>query len=122
MSESLRTNNETRSATVGTPPSDKGPGQRIFSYYTLFVLRVAESALKHGYSIEEISHAYDFFFAFEGIIDDGAQPPKILTIGPGSAGNFVELVGGRQPNGDHLVWHAMRCRRQYLTLLPGDGR
>ena len=37
------------------------------------MLRVAELALKHGYSIEEISHAYDFF-AFEGIIDDGADP------------------------------------------------
>jgi hypothetical protein len=84
------------------------------------VLRVAESALKHGHSIEEISHAYDFY-AFEGVIDDGADPPKILTIGPDSAGNLVELVGGLQPSGDHLIWHAMRCRRRYLNLLPGDG-
>jgi hypothetical protein len=84
------------------------------------VLRVAQSALKHGYSIEEISHAYDLY-AFEGIIDDGADPPKVLTVGPDSAGNFVELVGARQPNDDHLIWHAMRCRRQYLNLLPGSG-
>ena len=85
------------------------------------MLRVAQSALKHGYSIEEISHVYDFF-VYEGVIDDGVDPPKILTIGPDSAANLVELVGGRQPNGDHLIWHAMRCRRQYLELLPDSGR
>lgn len=85
------------------------------------MLRVAESALRHGYSVEQISHAYDYY-VFEGVIDDGADPPKILTIGPDNAGNFVELVGGRQPNGDHLIWHAMRCRRQYLDLLPNSGR
>lgn len=85
------------------------------------MLRVGESALKHGYSVEEISHAYDYF-VFEGIIDDGSDPPKTLTIGPDSAANLVELVGGRQPNGDHLIWHAMRCRPQYLDLLPGGGR
>jgi len=81
---------------------------------------VAESALKHGLTTEEISYAYDFY-AFEGIMDDGADAPKLLTIGPDSAGNFLELVGGRQPNGDHLIWHAMHCRRQYLELLPEGG-
>jgi hypothetical protein len=85
------------------------------------VLRVEDSALKHGYSIEEISHAYDMAI-FEGIVGDEAEPPKVLTIGPDSAGNLLELVGGRRPNGDHRVWHAMRCRTQYLALLPGDGR
>lgn len=85
------------------------------------MLRVAESALKHGCSIEEISHAYDLYM-FEGVIDDGADPPKILTIGPDSTGNLLELVGGRQPDGDHLIWHAMRCRQRYLNLLPGGGR
>ncbi|KBR61990.1 hypothetical protein MAA44156_04461 [Mycobacterium avium subsp. avium] len=84
------------------------------------MLRVAQSALKHGYSIEEISHAYDNY-VFEGTIDDGADPPKILTIGPDSAANLLELVGGRRPNGDHLIWHAMRCRRQYLILVPDCG-
>lgn len=97
------------------------PGQRLISYYTRSVLRVAKSALKHGCSVEEISHAYDYY-VFEGIIDDGADPPKTLTVGPDSAANLLELVGGRQPNGDHLIWHAMRCRAQYLDLLPGVGR
>jgi hypothetical protein len=85
------------------------------------VLRVAASATKHGYSIEDISHAYDMV-VFEGVVDPDAEPPKVLTIGPDSAGNLLELVGAEQANGDHLIWHAMRCRPQYLALLPGGGR
>lgn len=92
-----------------------------FSYYTHVVLRIADSALKHGYSREEVSHAYDMA-VYEGVIDADAEPPKILTIGPDSAGNFLELVGGARLNGDYLIWHAMRCRPSYLTLLPGGGR
>jgi hypothetical protein len=59
---------------------------------------------------------------YEGVIDPDWEPIKILTIGPDPAGNLLELIGGEQSNGDHLVWHAMRCRPQYLALLPGGGR
>jgi hypothetical protein len=85
------------------------------------VLRIADAALKHGYSREEISHAYDMAL-IEGVVDADAKPPKFLTVGPDSAGNLLELVGGPQPNGDYLVWHAMRCRPQYLALLQGGRR
>jgi hypothetical protein len=85
------------------------------------VLRVAASALKHNFTIEDISHAYDMAL-FEGYADQEAEPPKILTIGPDSASNLLELIGAEQANGDHLVWHAMRCRRKYLALLTGDGK
>lgn len=85
------------------------------------MLRVAKSALKRGYSIEDISHAYDLY-QYEDVIDHDSEPPKILTIGPDPAGNFLELIGGEQSDGDHLIWHAMRCRPQYLALLAGVGR
>jgi len=85
------------------------------------VFRVADTALKHGCSIEEISHAYDMW-RFEDYLDADSEPPKVLTIGPDHAGNLLELVGGTQPNGDYVIWHAMRCRPKYLALLQGDGR
>jgi hypothetical protein len=85
------------------------------------VLRIAPSALRHAYSREAISHAYDLA-VWEGVIDPDWEPPKMLTIGPDPAGNLLELIGGEQSNGDHLVWHAMRCRPQYLAQLPGGGR
>jgi hypothetical protein len=85
------------------------------------VLRIAKSALGHEYSREDISHAYDLV-VWEGVIDPDREPPKILTIGPDPAGNLLELIGGEQENGDHLVWHAMKCRPQYSSLLAGGGR
>lgn len=91
------------------------------SYYTRPVLRIADTALKHGYSREEISHAYDMW-QHESVLDSDAEPPKILTIGPDSAGNLLELIGGELANDDHLIWHAMKCRAKYLALLPGSGR
>jgi hypothetical protein len=45
-----------------------------------------------------------------------------LTIGPDPAGNVLELIGTWLPNGDYRVFHAMRCRPQYIDLLPGRGR
>ena len=96
------------------------PGHLAISYYTSGVLRVAASARKRGYSNEDISHAYDMAI-YEGVVDDDAEPPKILTIGPDSAGNLLELIGAEQSDGDHLVWHAMRCRPQYLGLLRAVG-
>lgn len=64
------------------------------SYYTACVLRIADSALKHGCSREDVSHAYDMAL-FEGVVDADAEPPKYMTIGPHSAGNLLELVGGQ---------------------------
>jgi hypothetical protein len=104
---------------TGSQPG--GGAHEGFSYYTRVVLRIADSALKHGYSREEVSHAYDMA-VYEGVIDPDAEPPKVLTIGPDSAGNLLELVGGPRLNGDYLIWHAMRCRPPYLALLPGGGR
>jgi hypothetical protein len=85
------------------------------------VLRIGPSALKHGYSREDISHAYDMYI-WEDVIDPDREPPAKLTIGPDPAGNLLELIGGEQQNGDHLVWHAMQCQKKYLDQLPGGGR
>jgi hypothetical protein len=82
------------------------------------MLRVARSALKHGCSIETISHANDMA-TYGDVLDPDDDPPKLLIIGPDEAGNFLELIGADLAGGDRLIWHAMRCRAEYLQLLPG---
>jgi hypothetical protein len=83
-------------------------------------LRVRSSALKHGCTIEEISHAIDMA-QVEIEIDADNDPPKFLFIGPDSAGNLLELIGGVLAGDVLLIWHADTCRPQYLKLLPNAG-
>lgn len=81
------------------------------------VLRVHSSALKHGYTIEDISHALDMAI-FNAVLDADSDPPKLLFIGADGAGNLLELIGGEVADEVLLIWHAMRCRDKYLHLLP----
>ena len=83
------------------------------------MLRVHKSALKHGCTIEDISHAADMAMYWD-VLDEDNDPPKQLIIGPDSAANMLELIGGVL-NGDLWIWHADRCRKSYLTLLPRMG-
>jgi hypothetical protein len=81
------------------------------------MLRVHGSALKHGCSIEDISHAIDMAL-YENVLEPDNDPPKLLFIGPDHAGNLLELIGGELANDVLLIWHADRCRPAYLGLLP----
>lgn len=99
---------------------DVNPVDLRFSYYTPRVLRIHDSALKHGYTREDISHAYDMYL-YEGPLPEDTDPPKLLVIGPDHAANLLELIGGEFENGEVWIWHAMRCRAAYLSLLPGRG-
>ena len=83
-------------------------------------LRVRESALKHGLSIEAISHAIDMAL-LELEIDADNDPPKILFIGPDDAGNLLEVIGGDIADDVLLIWHADTCKPQYRDLLPNPG-
>jgi hypothetical protein len=84
------------------------------------LLRVHKSVGKHGYSAEDISHAVDMAL-YEGVLDEDNDPPKLLIIGPTGAGNLLELIGGELADEVLLIWHADRCRRAYLELLPKTG-
>jgi hypothetical protein len=84
------------------------------------VLRVHKSALKHGCTIEGISHAVDMAMYWD-VLDEGSDPPKQLIIGPDGAANLLELIGGELAD-ELWIWHADRCRAKYLTLLPKTGR
>jgi hypothetical protein len=83
------------------------------------MLRIHDSALKHGCSREDISHAVDMAQCWN-IVDEDSDPPKLLIIGPDGAGNLLELIGGELDDG-LLIWHAMPCRPKYLDLLPKPG-
>src|SRR5262249_22591530 len=93
---------------------------RDFVLHSASVLRVHKSALKHGCSVEDVSHAVDMEL-YEDVVDEDQDPPKLLIIGPDGAGNLLELIGGELENGDLLIWHADRCRASYLDLLPRPG-
>ncbi len=84
------------------------------------VLRAHRSALRHGCSIEDISHAVDAEL-YESVLDEDHDPPKLLIIGPDSAGNILELLGGELADDGLPTWHADHCRRAYLDLLPKTG-
>ena len=84
------------------------------------MLRVHGSALKHGFTIEDISHAIDMAL-YEGLLDEDNDPPKLLIIGPDGAGNILELIGGELADDVLLIWHARTCGAEYLHLLPAMG-
>ncbi len=84
------------------------------------MLRTHPAAHKHGYSVEDISHAYDMAL-YEGTLDPDREPPKLLILGPDPGGNILELVGGEFPGDEVLIWHAMPCRPKYHSLLPEQG-
>ena len=77
--------------------------------------------MRHGFTREDISHAYDMAI-FGAVLDQDHDPPKLLFVGPTAAGNLLELIGGDFESGDRVIWHAMRLRPQYSNLLSRTGR
>jgi hypothetical protein len=50
----------------------------------------------------------------------GEDPLRYLVLGPGQAGNFLELIVLDRPQGPAVI-HAMRMRAKYRRLLE-EGR
>ncbi len=53
-------------------------------------------------------------------LDPDADPPKVLVIGPDPAGNLLEIIVLVLENDRLIAIHAMRLRRQFYELLPGE--
>jgi len=82
------------------------------------VLRIADSALKRGYSREDISYAYDTYI-YEGVIDPDWEPVKILTIGFHPNGFPLELIA---ENGRMVtISSGTQCRAETISN-PAPGR
>ena len=76
-----------------------------------------ESASKHGIAEEDIKNALTTFLldAAIGVSDDNYE--KYLVIGFDTKGNLIELMYNLNDEQSINVFHAMKCRKDYLKLL-----
>ena len=81
-------------------------------------MEVLRPALRHGIPGEDILHAINHAIAVDEVGDD---PVRWLVLGPGRAGNLLELVVMDRPAGPAVI-HAMPMRTQYRRLLPKGRR
>src|SRR4051794_18568786 len=81
MTSSSRTSSSS-SRTDTSPGSQQSHPPCTFDGFRITlasVLRVHSSALNHGCTIEDISHAVDMAL-YETVLDDNNDPPKLLII------------------------------------------
>jgi hypothetical protein len=98
------------------------PGRPIGA--RIFVLRwplveIHRSASKHGPSDDDVLHAVEHEMVSVGL-DPDADPPKVLVIGPDSAGNLLEVIVIILADDRMIAIHAMKLRRHFYELLPGE--
>jgi hypothetical protein len=78
-------------------------------------VQVHRSALKHGVTAEDGTHAAEhWIFAAEL---DRESPQRELRLGFDTAGRLLELVVLRFDSGTELLIHAMKARPQYIDLI-----
>ena len=76
---------------------------------------IAQSALKHGISKEQIMFAFS-----KPLFDDifSTYPEKYLLIGFDKNGNMLEIIYRVEENNTKtIIFHAMKCRKSYISLL-----
>lgn len=78
-------------------------------------MEVHRSARRHGIHDQDIEHAVTYALAIEEQADDTR-----LYLGPARSGNLLEVVTIVRDDGSELAIHAMKMRRKYRRLLPGD--
>lgn len=82
-------------------------------------MEVHRSASKHGVSEDAVLHAVEHeFVSFD--LEPDADPPKVLVIGPDSAGNLLEVIVLVLADDRMIAIHAMKLRRHFHELLPGE--
>lgn len=82
-------------------------------------MEVHRSAGKHGVAASDVMYAVEHeIVSFD--LDPEADPPKILVIGPDSAGNLLEIIVLVLSDDRLIAIHAMKLRRQFHELLPGE--
>ena len=77
-----------------------------------------KSAFKHGVTENDIRSALTTFLldiALSADEDDGYD--KFLIIGFDTKGNLIELMYNLIDEHNINVFHAMKCRKEYLELL-----
>jgi hypothetical protein len=82
-------------------------------------MEIHRSAGKHGVPESEVLHAVEHEIVSVDL-DPDADPPKVLVIGPDSAGNLLEVIVLVLADDLLIAIHAMKLRRQFYELLPGE--
>ena len=72
------------------------------------------SAFKHGITIADIDNAISLFL-FDNAID--GEYDKYLLIGFDTNGNLIEIMYNVINDNSINVFHAMKCRKEYIKLL-----
>jgi len=80
-------------------------------------VEIYRSAHRHGIDEASIFHALDHALTVVDLEPD-ADPPKVLAIGPDSAGNLLEIIWLELADDVELVIHAMPLRSKFYDLLP----
>jgi len=79
-------------------------------------MRVNDSALKHGISVEDAVQAATWALWIEDL--DENSPARQLRLGFDTRGRLLETVVLIFDSGNELIIHAMKARKQMLDLLP----
>lgn len=82
-------------------------------------MEVHRSGNKHGVSDDDVIHAVTHEVVSVDLEPD-ADPPKVLVVGPDRSGNLLEVMVLVLDDDRLLAIHAMRLRRQFYELLPGE--
>ena len=82
-------------------------------------MEVHESAHRHAVSEARILHAVAQAIVVVDL-DADADPPKVLAIGPDTAGNLLEIIWLELDDDRDLVIHAMALRPIFFSLLPDE--
>lgn len=83
-------------------------------------MELHRSALKHGYGESDIFHAVEHALVIVDL-EPGADPPRVLAIGPDTAGNLLEIIWLELAEQIEIVIHAMHLRSLFYDLLAtGD--
>ena len=77
-------------------------------------MEIHDSAHRHDVAEDDILHAVEHSLAVD---DLGEDPDRWLVLGPGTAGNLLELVVLINEDSDEIIIHAMPMRPKYRRLL-----
>ncbi len=82
-------------------------------------MRIRSSARRHGVTVEDIEHAWEFAVRFFDL-DPHGETSRELCIGPDRAGNLLEVIY-RRGQKDVTIIHAMRLRPVLAAYLRKRG-
>ena len=84
-------------------------------------MEIHRSAFKHDVTVDAIVHAVDHAVIVIDL-DPDADPPRVLAIGPNSAGIMLEIIWLELAENRSMVIHAMALRPMFYDLLPPGER